>query len=66
MYYKSGQAGVTHLDCIVLLQIRANFVKNWGSFIITYWGKSCYNLGAAISNWGKIYYKWGHNRYLKS
>ena len=48
MYYKSGQACVTHLDCIVLLEIRADFVKNWGSFIITYWGKSCYNLGQLL------------------
>ena len=53
MYYKLGPAGVT----------------NWSSFIITNWG-SYYKLGqpllqnrAAITNWGKIYYKLG--RYYK-
>ena len=48
-----------------MLQIRANVVTNWGSFIITNWG-SYYKLGqpllqnrAAITNWGKMYYKLG-------
>ena len=60
--YKLGQ--------LILLQIRANVVENWGSFVITIWGKCCYKLGqllqvrevllqnrAAITNWGKMYYK---------
>ena len=64
MYYKLGQACVTNWDSFVLLQIRANVVTNWGSFIITNWG-SYYKLGqpllqnrAAITNWGR-YYKLG-------
>ena len=64
MYYKLGQACVTNWGSFVLLQIRANVVTNWGSFIITNSGKCCYKLGqpllqnrAAITNWGKIYYK---------
>ena len=65
MYYKLGQACVTNWSSFVLLQIRANVVTNWGSFIITNWG-SYYKLGqslfknrAAITNCGKIYYKLG-------
>ena len=65
MYYKLGQACVTNWSSFVLLQIRANVVTNWGSFIITNWG-SYYKLGqpllqnrAAITNLGKIYYKLG-------
>ena len=64
MYYKLGQACVTNWGSFLLLQIRANVVTNWGSFIITNSGKCCYKLGqpllrnrAAITNWGKIYYK---------
>ena len=63
MYYKLGQACVTNWGSFVLLKIRANVVTNWGSFIITNWG-NYYKLGqpllrnrAAITNWGKIYYK---------
>ena len=65
MYYKLGQACVRNWGSFVLLQIRANVVINWGSFIITNWGSYC-KLGqpllqnrAAITNWGKIYYKLG-------
>ena len=64
MYYKFGQACVTKWSSFLLLQITANVVTNWGSFIITNWG-SYYKLGqlllqtkAAITNWGKVYYKW--------
>ena len=32
MYYKVGQACVTNWGGFVLLQIRANFVINWGSY----------------------------------
>ena len=35
MHSKSGQACVTNWGSFALLQIRANVVKNWGSFIIT-------------------------------
>ena len=63
MYYKLGQACVTNWCIFVLLQIRANVVPNWGSFIVTNWG-SYYKLGqplletrAAITNWGIMYYK---------
>ena len=72
MYYKLEQACVTNCGSFVLLQIRANVVTNWGSFIITNWGKCCYKLGqllqiratvitirATITNWGKMYYKLG-------
>ena len=71
MYYKLGQARVTNWGSFVLLQIRANVVTNWGSVIITNWGKCCYKLGSycilgqpslqnreAITNWGR-YYKLG-------
>ena len=72
MYYKLGQACVTNWGRFALLQIRANVVTNWGTFVITNWGKCCCKLGqllqiratvntnrAAITNWGKIYYKLG-------
>ena len=65
MYYKLGQACVTNWSSFALVQIRANVVTNWDSFIITNWG-SYYKLGqlllqnrAGITNWGKMYYKWG-------
>ena len=48
MYYKLGQACVTNWDSFVLLQIRANVVTNWGSFIITNWGRFCYKLGQLL------------------
>ena len=61
MYYKLGQACVTYWGSFVLLQIRANVVANWDSFVITNWG-SHYKFGrpllqnrAPIANWGKIY-----------
>ena len=60
MYYKLGQTCVTNWSSVVLLQIRANVVTNWGTFIITNWGKCCYKLGqplsqnkTAITNWGR-------------
>ena len=36
MYYKLGQ--------LFLLHIRADVVRNWGSFIITNRGKCCFKL----------------------
>ena len=57
---------------LLLLQIRANVVRNWGSFIITIWGKCCYKLvyllqiratvitnTAGVTNWAKMYCKLG-------
>ena len=38
--YESGQ--------LVLIQIRASVVTNWGSFIITNWGKCCYKLAQTL------------------
>ena len=67
MYYKLGQACVTHWDSFVLLQIRANVVTNWGSFIITNQGKCCYKLGqllqvrATVIRRQSSYYKLGQN-----
>ena len=65
MYYKLGQAWVRNWSSVVLLQVRANVVTNWGAFIITNWGICCYKLGqplsqnrTAITNWGR-YYKLG-------
>ena len=61
MYYKLGQAFVTNWGSFVLLQIRANVVKNWDSFLIPDWGNCYYKLGqnvlqvrAIITNWGII------------
>ena len=55
-YYKLGQT-LLHIEAALLLQIRA--------IVVTYWC-SYYKLGqpllqnrAAITNWGKIYYKLG-------
>ena len=36
-----GEACVTNLGYFVFLQIKANVVTNWGSFIITNWVKCC-------------------------
>ena len=70
MHYKLGQACVTNWDSFVLLQIRANVVTNWEASllqirasVVKNWG-SYSKLGqplsqnrAAITNWGKMYYK---------
>ena len=67
MYYKLRQACFINWGSIVLLQIRANGATNWGSFIITNWGKWCYKLeqvlqirAIVITRQGS-YYKLGHN-----
>ena len=57
MYYKLGQACVTHWDSFVLLQIRANVVTNWGSYYKL--GQPLLEDRAVITNWGKMYYKLG-------
>ena len=72
MYYKLGKTCVTNWGSFILLQIRANFATNWGSFAITICGSCCSKLDsycklgqplsqnmAAITNWGKTYYKLG-------
>ena len=54
---------ITNWGSFVLLQIRANVVTNWSSFIITNWDKCCYKLGQPllqlgaklITNWGRSY-----------
>ena len=48
MYYKLGQACITNWGSFVLLQIRANIVKNWGRAIFTNWGKCRYKLGKLL------------------
>ena len=48
MYYILGQASVKNWGSFALLQIRENLVTNWGSFIITNWGKCCYKLGQLL------------------
>ena len=57
MYYKSGQACVTSWESFVLLQIRANVVRNWGSYYEL--GQPILQNRAVITNWGKMYYKLG-------
>ena len=65
MYYILGQASVKNWGSFALLQIRENLVTNWGSFIITNWGKCCYKLGqllqirAAVITKQSSYYKLG-------
>ena len=44
MYYKLGQACVTNWGSFGLLQIRANVITKWGSFIITNWDNCYYKL----------------------
>ena len=67
MYYKSGQAYVTNWSIFIFLQIRANVVTDWASFIITNQGKCCYKLrhlleirATVITKQGR-YYKLGQN-----
>ena len=67
MYYKLGQSCVTNLGTFVILQIRANVVTSWGSFIITNWDKCCYKFGQLLQTRGIVitkkgsYYKLGQN-----
>ena len=72
MYYKLGQACDTNQGSFVLLQIRANVVPSWGSFIIrvsvvTNWGnyyklgQTLLQIGAGITSQGN-YCKLGHNK----
>ena len=45
----------------MLLQIGADVITNWGSCYKL--GQPLLQIGAAITNWGKLYYKLGHNTY---
>ena len=63
-----GQVCATNWGSFVLLQIKANVVANWGSFIFTNWAKRCYKLGQLlqiratdITKKGSIL---GHGRYF--
>ena len=70
MYYKLGQVCVTNWGSFVLLQIRetlfqigvtlflqirASTVTNWGSYYKL--GQPLLQSRAAVTSWGKIYYK---------
>ena len=57
-YYKLGQT-LLQIGAASLLQIRASVVTNWGSYYKL--GQPLLQNRAAITNWGKIYYKLGHN-----
>ena len=55
MHYKSGQVFVTNWGSFVLLQIRASVFTNWGSYYKL--GQTLLQNRAAITIWGKRYYK---------
>ena len=61
-YYKSGQT-LLQIGAVSLLQIRASVVTNWGSYYKL--GQSLLQNTVAITNWGKLYYKLGHNKYFQ-
>ena len=65
MYYKFGDACVKNWGSFVLLQIRVRCYKLGEASVVTN-EDSYYKLGqpllqnrATITNWGKIYYKFG-------
>ena len=55
-YYKLGQT-LLQIGAASLLQIGTIVVTNWGSYYQL--GQALLQNGAAITNWGKIYYKLG-------
>ena len=55
-YYKLGQTFI-QIGAASLLQIEANVVTNWGSYYKL--EQPLLQNRAAITNWGKIYYKLG-------
>ena len=57
-YYKLGQTFL-QIGAASLLRIRASFVTNWGSYYKL--GQPLLQGRATITNWGKMYYKLGHN-----
>ena len=48
MHYKLWEACAINWGSFVLLQIKANVVKNSGIFIIINWEKYCYKLGQLL------------------
>ena len=59
-YYKLGQM-LLQIGAASLLKIRTSVVTNWGSYYKL--GQPLLQNRAAITNWGKMYYKLG--RYYK-
>ena len=59
MYYKLSQTCVTNWGRFVSSQIMANVVTDWGSFIITNWGKFSYKLGQLLQIKATVYTKQG-------
>ena len=55
-YYKLGQT-LLQIGAVSLLQIRASVVRNWGSYYKL--RQPLLQNRAAITYWGKIYYKLG-------
>ena len=55
-YYKSGQT-LLQIGAASVLQIRGSIVTNWGSYYKL--GQTLLQNRAAITNWGKMYYKLG-------
>ena len=55
-YYKLGQV-LLQIWAAFLLQIGASFITNQGSYYKL--GQSLLQIWAAITNWGKLYYKLG-------
>ena len=55
-YYKLGQT-LLQIGAVLLLQIRANVVTNWSSYYKL--EQPLLQNRAAITNWGKMYYKLG-------
>ena len=53
-YYKLGQT-LLQIGAALLLQIGASAVTNWGSYYKL--GQPSLQNRAAITNWGKMYYK---------
>ena len=56
--YKLGQT-LLQIEAASLLKIRASAVANWGSYCKL--GQALLQNRAAITNWGKMYYKSGNH-----
>ena len=55
-YYKLGQT-LLQFGAVSLLQIWARIIRNWSSYYKL--GQPLLQTRAAITNWGRIYYKLG-------
>ena len=55
-YYKLGQT-LLQIGAVSLLQIGASVVTNWGSYCKL--GQPLLQNRAALTNWGKLCYKFG-------